>query len=152
MWRRLWKVLLPMSRFDEQSASRWSKIREPINNDISHYVPSRTGYLLVGVANRLSDESIENANYEELKKSILDVFNKSAPELFESIVGRNNISMTKATLYINEIRKIGQLLGLNDYFLKTKFMKGLPDTIRPISKNDIILVEMTHAADLYNGV
>ena len=140
--------------FDEQSAARWFKILESMFFN-AKITTSRTMFhhalanLPVGVVNRLTDSTIDNANYDELKKSILNIFNKSAPELFESIVGRNNISMTKPTLFLNEIRKVGQQLGLNDDFLKIKFLKGLPDTIRPIivAKKDITLDEMAHAAD-----
>ena len=140
--------------FDEQSAARWFKILESMFFN-AKITTSRTMFhhalanLPVGVVNRLTDSTIDNANYDELKQSILNIFNKSAPELFESIVSRNNISMTKPTLFLNEIRKVGQQLGLNDDFLKIKFLKGLPDTIRPIivAKKDISQAVNVYAVD-----
>ena len=140
--------------FDENSVARWFKILESmfITSKISttqtkfHHTLSN---LPVNVANKLTDAVIDSANYETLKKALVAQFTKPTPELFENLISSNKIAFTKPTEYLIEIRKIGEQLNVNEDFLKIKFLKSLPDHIRPIivSKESLSLDEMAHAAD-----
>ena len=140
--------------FEEHSAGKWHKILESmfftakITTSATKFHHALSN-LPLSVVNRLPDEIIDSKDYDLLKKNIIALYAKSTPELFESLVEKNKICFSKPSVYLNEIRKLGQQLGLTDDFLKIKFLKGLPDSIRPIivSKEDISLDEMAHAAD-----
>ena len=140
--------------FDESSVARWFKILESMFIT-ARVTSSQTKFhhtlsnLPVNVASQLSDAVIDSADYETLKKALVSQFTKPTPELFEDLINSNKIAFTRPTQYLNEIRKIGQQLSVNEDFLKIKFLKSLPDHIRPIivSKEGITLDEMAHAAD-----
>lgn len=140
--------------FEENSAGKWFRILESMfftskittSSTKFHHALSN---LPLSVVNRLQDDMIDCKDYDLLKKNIIALYAKSTPELFESLIEKNKICFSKPSVYLHEIRKLGQQLGVNDDFLKIKFLKGLPDNIRPIivSKEGISLDEMAHAAD-----
>ena len=98
---------------------------------------------------RLGTPAIDEKDYDKLKSTLISMFSKYSPELFDSLIDKNKICFSKPTVYLHEIRKLGQQLNLNDDFLKIKFLKGLPDNIRPIivAKENMTLDEMARAAD-----
>ena len=140
--------------FEEQSVSKWFMILESmfftarisVSATKFHHTLS---HLPLSVVTRLDDGLIEQKDYDQLKKTLIGLFSKSTPELFEELIDKTKISFSKPTVYLHEIRKLGKQLGLSDDFLKIKFLKALPDTIRPIivAKENISLDEMAQAAD-----
>lgn len=123
--------------FDESAVTRWFSIIESqfVLANITtastkfHHVLSN---LPVKILNQVSDDVIQSADYDKLKTSLIDLFSRSKPELFDSLINKNPITFTKPTQYLNELRKIATPLGLGEDFLKIKFIKALPDNIRPL--------------------
>ena len=140
--------------FDEQVVSKWFKILDS-NFVNSRITKSETKFhntlthLPLNVVSQISDEVIDSVDYDRLKNAVMTRFSKSTPELFESLISKNRICFTKPTVFLNEIRKIAEPLNVNEDFLKIKFLKCLPDHIRPIivSKDNLSLQEMAQAAD-----
>ena len=71
---------------------------------------------------------------------------------------QNNILCTKPSIYLNELRKLASAssLGISNDFLKMKFIKGLPESIRAniVTYQSDSLDEMARVADMlisYSG-
>ena len=117
--------------FEENSVSKWFKILESmfytarisVSATKFHHALS---HLPLNVVTRLDDDMIDDKDYDKLKSTLISMFSKSTPELFDSLIDKNKICFSKPTVYLHEIRKLGQQLNLNDDFLKIKFLKGLP--------------------------
>ena len=106
-------------------------------------------HLPLNLVTRLDNDIIDEKDYDKLKSTQISKFSKSTPELFDSLVNKNKICFSKPTVYLHEIRILGQQFNLNDDFLKIKFLKGLSDNIRPIivAKENMTLDEMARAPD-----
>lgn len=142
--------------FDESSATRWFQILES-QFIISKITVSSTKFhhalsnLPLNVLKKLDDTMITCNDYDVLKDKIITMFTKPAPELFDNIVSQHHLTCQKPSVYLNELKQIAvqSNLGLTDDFLKIKFLKGLPDSIRPIlvSHNASTLDELARFAD-----
>lgn len=142
--------------FDEGSASRWFQILES-QFIIAKITTSTTKFhhalsnLPLNVMNQLDDALINSADYQTLKDKIIQLYTKPAPELFDNIVSQHQLICQKPSVYLNELKKIAvqSNLGLSDEFLKIKFLKGLPDSVRPIlaTHNSASLDELARVAD-----
>ena len=123
--------------FDETSVTRWFIILESqfalanisVSSTKFHHVLAN---LPVRIINQLDDTVVTSQDFDKLKQALLTLFTKSKPELFDSLVNQNNIMCDKPSTYLREIQRIGQQLGVDNEFLKLKFLKTLPNNIRPI--------------------
>ena len=123
--------------FDETAVARWFSIIESqfilanitVSSTKFHHVLSN---LPVRVLNQVNDDVIQSACYDKLKTALTNLFSQSKPELFDSLVTQNQITFTKPTQYLRELRKIATPLALGEDFLRIKFIKALPNNIRPI--------------------
>jgi len=139
--------------FEEQSVARWFAVLES-QFSIAHISVSSTkfnhvlSHLPMSVVNKLSDNILQNADYDELKDRLIELFSKSAPELFESLISKS-ACYSKPSLYLQEIRRIAEPLKITDEFVKCKFLKALPDNIRPmlVASEHNSLDEMARVAD-----
>ena len=118
--------------FDETSVTRWFTIVESqfvlakitVASIKFHHILSN---LPLRVINQVSDEVIQS---QQLKRALISLFTKSKPELFDSLVNQNNILCDKPSNYLRELRKVTTQLGVDDSFIKLKFLKALPGNIR----------------------
>lgn len=107
--------------FDETSVTRWFNIVESqfllANTTISstkfHHILAN---LPVKVLNQLTDSVVNSARFEDLKKALVNLFSRSKPELFDTLVNQNKVLYTKPTLYLQELRKIAAPLEITDDF------------------------------------
>lgn len=133
------QVAVKPPQFDETCAARWFIIVESqfaigrITSQVTKF-HSCLSNLPMSVVSKLSENILTCNNYTTLKDSVIGIYAKASPELFDSIVSQNHVICTKPSLYLNELRKVASQLnvGLSDEFLKIKFLKGLPDSIRPL--------------------
>ena len=123
--------------FDETSVTRWFNIVES-QFILAGITQSSTKFhhilanLPVRIINQLSDNVVSTADYDKLQKALVALFARSKPELFDTLVSQNGIIMQKPTVYLQQLRKIAAQLDVKDDFLKIKFLKALPNTIRPL--------------------
>ena len=117
--------------FESSNIHRWFQILEAqfaaqrISNTRTKF-NTILGSLSFNVANQLSDEVITSCDYATIKDALIFIHAQPKPELFDAFVNENKIMLTKPTLYLQEIRRIGQQLNLGDDFLRIKFLKALP--------------------------
>ena len=141
--------------FDDSSVTRWFKIVESqfllaritVSSTKFHHIIAN---LPVKVLNQLSDSVIASESYDDLKKALEGLFTKSKPELFDTLVNQHRILCTKPTLYLQDLRKISAPLDITDDFLRIKFLKALPDNLRPVLASydcNTSLEELARVAD-----
>ena len=65
----------------------------------------------------------ENANYETLKKAVIEHFKSSKPELFDNFMNPST--------FLGEMRATANKLGVNDDLVRHRF-QNLPTAIAPI--------------------
>ena len=105
--------------FDENSVSRWFVIMESqfilskiaSSNTKFHHVISN---LPINVINQLNDSVIFSNDYNVLKNALVTLYTRSKPELFDSLLSKNNILFTKPTIYLQELRKFAAPLEVTD--------------------------------------
>lgn len=140
--------------FDEHSVTRWFVILES-QFSLANITVSSTkfthvlSHLPMQVINKLSDTVISCNNYATLKDGLIQLYARSIPELFDSLIVKNNLCCTKPTLYLQELRQLGERLNVDDEIIKCKFLKSLPDNIRAslIAYDTSSLDEMARTAD-----
>lgn len=121
--------------FTETDPTRWFKLCESsfilskINNNSTKFHHALTS-LPSSVSSKLSDAVIDSNDYECLKNAVVTLYEQTKPELFDSLVSKNNIMCNKPSLYMRELQKLGSQLGLSDELIKLKFLKSLPSHMR----------------------
>ncbi|XP_076030365.1 uncharacterized protein LOC143018661 [Oratosquilla oratoria] len=142
-------------QFDESSPARWfllleaqfclSNVTVPLTkfyHALSH-LPNR-------VLNQLYDDVVNSGYYERLKKALTDVLTRSPPELFDALVHQNNIMYDKPATLLRELRTIGKQLGVDDDFIRLKFLRAVPSYIRPLLVTHAgPLDELAHVAETF---
>ncbi|KAF2351062.1 hypothetical protein FHG87_018184, partial [Trinorchestia longiramus] len=86
------------------------------------------------VVNRFNDTIIREFSYKGVKNAVIKEYSRSAPELFDSLMSQNNVMCGKPSAYLSYLRNIATVngLGVSQKFLGIKFIKGLPESIRPL--------------------
>ena len=123
--------------FDETSVTRWFTIVESQFVLAKITVPSTKFHHILAtlplrVMNQLSDDVITSMDYDRLKQALITLFTRSKPELFDSLLDQHNIMCDKPSTYLRDLRRIAAQLGVDDAFLRLKFLKALPNNIRPL--------------------
>ncbi|CAM1295428.1 Uncharacterised protein g1277 [Pycnogonum litorale] len=140
--------------FDEQSATRWFWILEA-QFQLSKITSTRTKFnyaissLPICTLSKIPDAVAESFDYGILKSTVLAVYEKSKPEMFERLVSKQNISFEKPSLFLLELKKLGTQLNVGEDLIRHKFLTALPDSIRPVllANNDTPLDELARIAD-----
>ncbi|XP_076038153.1 uncharacterized protein LOC143023506 [Oratosquilla oratoria] len=131
--------------FDEASPARWFSLLEAQFALANITVPQTKfnhalANLTIPVLNQLDDDVVTSGDYDRLKKALINVLTRSPPELFDALVHQNNIMYDKPTTFLRELRTIGKQLGVDDDFIRLKFLRAVPSDIRPLL--------VTHAGSL----
>lgn len=142
--------------FDETCATKWFRIIESMFST-SRISQSATKFnhvlsnLPIATVNKIPDATLDTQDYEKIKEAVIGLYAVSKPELFENLISKNNIIFTKPSEYLADLRKIAQQLNVNDDFLKLKFLKTIPDSIRLVivgqQSQTTTLEEMARLAD-----
>ena len=120
--------------FDENTVSRWFLLLES-QFDLARITSSETKFhhalsnLPIRASNQLDDSVVTSKDYDTLKTTVIALFTKPKPELFDSLINQHKIMFSKPSTYLRDIRRIGTQLGVDDQFLKLQFLKSLPDNI-----------------------
>jgi len=107
------------------------------------------GSLPEDVVNKLSDAAANGNDYEALKAELIHTFTESKPELFDKLVNHSKYMDTKPSLYLRNLQQVASQLGVGDEIIRIKFLKGLPDDMRPtlLTYGSASLEEMARVAD-----
>ena len=98
--------------FEEGSVRRWFKILKS-QFSLANISTSRTKFnhvlanIPMSVLNKVSESAISSNDYDIIKTALHDLYDKSKPELFDTLMSKTNIMCTKPSVFLNELRKIG---------------------------------------------
>lgn len=97
---------------------------------------------------RLSEPILIDKNYISLKAEVIDMFEKTKPELFEKLI--SNTPMTgRPSIYLEEIRKTATKVGVGGELVRHKFIQSLPSAISPVlaAQKDLSISQIGKLAD-----
>ncbi|XP_018007641.1 uncharacterized protein LOC108665403 [Hyalella azteca] len=85
------------------------------------------------VLNGLSEETASGDDYERIKTELINTFSESKPQLFDKLMAQQgNYLGQKPTLCLRKMQEVANQLGVGEDIVRIKFLKGVPDDIRPI--------------------
>ena len=129
-------VSIKPAEFCEATASGWFCIIEAQFELAKISVPSTKFYtalaaLPANMVQRLHPEIMAEKSYQKLKDNILNLVEKSKPELFESLLSSQVLTGRPSTC-LSKLLSTAQKVGVGDDFVRHKFLQSLPPAISPV--------------------
>ena len=114
------------------------------SNGICHQILSCAVSSATTTVMKLPKTVIENANYETLKKAVIEHFESSKPQFHEE----QSLGW-KPSAFLGEMRATANKLGVNDDLVRHRFQQNLPTVIAPIvaSQKTLSMDELGKLAD-----
>ena len=100
------------------------------------------------VVGRLSPAVIATASYEELKAAVVNIYEKTKPEILNNLMKQRSLS-GRPSLYLNEMLTLAEKIQLGEDIVRHQFIQALPSTISPIiaSQKGLNLLQLGELAD-----
>lgn len=145
---------IKISTFDEGSVKKWFILLESTFElynitlskvKFSHTLPN----LPMSTIKKISDSILMDRDYDSLKDAVISLFEQSKPELFDALMAKTKMLCTKPSVFLQDLKSLGDQLSMSDEFIKVKFLKSLPANIRPavVTHESDTLEEMAKVAD-----
>lgn len=148
-------VTIKAPAFMETSVPGWFTILEAqfhlrhITSDVTKFY-SVISALPAEVVAKLPNALIvaTEPNYKELKEAVLNMHEKTKPELLERLMKTTSIS-GRPSVYLQEMLTTASSIGVTDDIVRHKFLQALPNTIAPViaSQKDLNLTQLGRLAD-----
>ena len=139
--------------FMEASVNGWFTILEAQFHLRKVSVPVTKFYSVISalpaeIVTKLPPTVLQNKNYEELKTTVLNMYEKTKPELLDKLMKATTIT-GRPSIYLNEMIAIGNQIEVGDDVIKHKFLQALPSTIAPViaSQKELRLDQLGKLAD-----
>lgn len=100
------------------------------------------------VVSQLSPSSLQSQNFSALKIEVLQLFERTRPELFEELI--SNKSLTgRPSVFMSELQSTARKVGVSDDLVRHKFHQALPDSLRAVlaARKEMPLIELAKLAD-----
>lgn len=129
-------VSIKAPEFTESSASGWFCILEA-QFALGRVVNSSTKFfhalssLPASIITRMSPETLQNQDYDELKAHVLAQVEASKPELFEQLVKSYTLT-GRPSAYLAQLEQTAKKVGIGDEFVRYKFLQALPNNVSPV--------------------
>ena len=149
----LYSVAIKAPQFMESAAAGWFAILEA-QFHLRNISQSSTKFYHVlaalppDVVANLNAKTLDDKDYNELKKAVVSNYEKTKPELFEKLI--TNTKLTgRPSLYLQELLTIASKVGVGEELVKHRFIQSLPSTIAPViaAQHDLPLVRLGNMAD-----
>ena len=97
---------------------------------------------------KLPPATLDSADYDALKTDVVSMFEKTKPELFESLMKSSTIT-GKPSVFLQEMLSIAKQIGIDDQLVRHKFLQALPHNIAPViaSQKELKLEQLGKLAD-----
>ena len=79
---------------------------------------------------RLSADTLSSKDYSALKDSVLNLVERSKPELFEKLLS-TQVLTAPPSVCLGTLQITGQKVGVGNEFLRHKFLQSLPLAVSP---------------------
>ena len=126
-------VALKPPAFIEENVPMWFSLLEN-QFSLSRITTSVTKFqhllaaIPCSVASKLNAEICKQGNYEQLKENILDLFERSKPELFERLLTTHHL-VGKPSIFLHDLTNLASRIGVGDDIVRHKFIRALPPHI-----------------------
>ena len=87
--------------------------------------------LPVDVVDKLTDEQASSNDYDQLKQTLISLYSKPDPQIFNELLTIPSSLTTKPTIFLQQLRAKCSQLNLSDDFLKVYFIQTMPTHVRP---------------------
>ena len=97
---------------------------------------------------QLSPTLLSNKSYEDLKEAVINIYEKTKPELFARLM--NDTKMTgRPSFYLRELMTTASKVGVGDDLVKHRFIQALPAAISPViaAQSDLTLDQLGNLSD-----
>ena len=97
---------------------------------------------------RLSPSTLQSKNFEELKNAVVELYEKTKPELFEKLISTTTMT-GRPSLFLSELREIAAKVGVGDDLVRHKMLQALPPTIGTVlgAQKELTLTQLGKLAD-----
>lgn len=97
---------------------------------------------------RLTEAVLAGKQYSELKKCVLDLHERTKPELFDSLTS-TTVLTGKPSTFLSVIQQTANKVGVGEDFVRHKFIQSLPSTISPViaAQTTLDLTQLGKLAD-----
>ena len=68
---------------------------------------------------------LTSASFTELQEAVTDMYEKTKPELFERLIRKSKLT-GRPSLFLAELREMGDKVGVGDELIRHKFIQSLP--------------------------
>ena len=92
--------------------------------------------------------NISESNYSTLKTAVINMYEKTKPELLDRLMKTTSIS-GRPSIYLQEMISTAERIGVTNDIIRHKFLQALPPTISPVvaSQKDLSLIQLGNLAD-----
>jgi hypothetical protein len=138
--------------FSESSPGTWFVILEAQFHNLNISTPKTKFYhalanLPVQTVQRISTTILNSEDFDKLKNSIVENYEATKPELFESLLSKTTYS-GRPSAFLSEIRQIADKVGVTDDLVRHKFTQSLPSSMRAVlAAQDLPLDKIGKLAD-----
>ena len=97
---------------------------------------------------RLSPSTLQSKDFDELKNAVVDLYEKTKPELFEKLISTTTMT-GRPSLFLSELRDIAAKVGVGDNLVRHKLLQDLPPTIGTVlgAQKELTLTQLGKLAD-----
>ena len=97
---------------------------------------------------RIPQDVLAKKEFDSLKESVTDTYEKTKPELFERLISRAHLT-GRPSLFLSELREIADKVGVGDELIRHKFLQSLPAGIAAAlgSQRELSLSQLGKLAD-----
>lgn len=144
---------IKMMPFSETHTVGWFRVLEA-QFEVKSITISQTkfghafSFLPADLSERLDDSLMQSKDYDQLKKAVIETYQKSKPELFEKLI--NDTKLTgRPSLYLQELNAIAKKVGVGEDLVRHRFIQALPPALGPAiaSQRDAPLDQLGKLAD-----
>ena len=96
----------------------------------------------------VSPDVLASKNFDKLQEAVTDMYEKAKPELFERLISKARLT-GRPSLFLSELRKIAEKVGVGDELIRHKFLQSLPTGIAAAlaSQREMSLSQLGKLAD-----
>lgn len=153
MTEEIHHISMKIPIFSEASAAGWFQILEA-NFSLAKITIEETKFyhalsaLPPETVTRLSPTDLTGKNFNTLKTSVLALYERTKPEMFEKLISTTTMT-GRPSLFLQEIMQVAAKLNVNDDLIRHKFIQALPSTISPViaASKDLSLTQLGNLAD-----
>lgn len=82
------------------------------------------------LVSNLPADILEGNNFTNLKKAVIDIYEKTKPELFDKLISSTTMS-GRPSIYLQELSTLAGKVGVHEDLVRHKFLQSLPSSLSP---------------------